>query len=83
MLVEDVGVDRFVDYSAPEEHLISEIRELTGGGPHAAIVVAAVEAPIVQAIEASFRDPTAILLLFLIFHLVCANKRNRRRCWST
>ncbi|OKP10314.1 Pyruvate decarboxylase 3 [Penicillium subrubescens] len=45
MLVEEIGVDYFVDYIASQENLIPEIQELTGGGPHAAIVVASYVRP--------------------------------------
>ncbi|KAJ5637901.1 Polyketide synthaseenoylreductase [Penicillium lividum] len=51
MLVKEIGVDYFVDYIASEDSLIPEIQELTGGGPHAAIVVSSVERPINQAIQ--------------------------------
>ncbi|KAJ5365291.1 Polyketide synthase enoylreductase [Penicillium concentricum] len=51
MLVKVIGVDYFVDYIASKQGLIPEVQELTGGGPHAAIVVASVESPIGQAIQ--------------------------------
>ncbi|KAE8383063.1 hypothetical protein BDV26DRAFT_303971 [Aspergillus bertholletiae] len=52
MLVDELDVDYFVDYNiTPEGDLAAEIQKLTEGGPHAAIVVSSVEAPIAQAIQ--------------------------------
>lgn len=63
MLVKEIGVDYFVDYIASQERLIPEVQELTGGGPHAAIVVASVERPIGQAIQVSFMALNTVLPL--------------------
>lgn len=67
MLMEEIGVDYFVDYIASQDNLIPEVQELTGGGPHAAIVVASVEWPISQAIQVSSMRLTYCLALKLIF----------------
>lgn len=68
MLVKEIGVDYFVDYIASQENLIPKIQELTGGGPHAAIVVASVEGPISQAIQASSMKLICCLVFALIVH---------------
>ncbi|CAG8090638.1 unnamed protein product [Penicillium nalgiovense] len=50
MCTKKLGVDYYVDYKASPD-LVSEIKSITNGGPHAAIVVAAAEMPFNQAVQ--------------------------------
>ena len=49
MCLVDLGVDYYADYKSP--NIIHEVRSLTNGGPHAAIIVSSVEEPFHQALQ--------------------------------
>ncbi|EAW08995.1 pyruvate decarboxylase [Aspergillus clavatus NRRL 1] len=50
MCIDQLGVDYFIDYATSPD-VVSEVKSVTGGGVHAAIVVATVVAPFQQALE--------------------------------
>ncbi|GAT22919.1 threonine aldolase [Aspergillus luchuensis] len=49
MCLYDLGADYFVDYKSPD--VAEEVKRLTGGGPHAAMIVSSVEEPFHQATQ--------------------------------
>ena len=51
MCLYDLGADYFVDYKSP--NVAEEAKRVTGGGPHAAIIVSSVEEPFHQTTQVS------------------------------
>ncbi|EHA21004.1 hypothetical protein ASPNIDRAFT_194416 [Aspergillus niger ATCC 1015] len=49
MCLYDLGADYFVDYKSPD--VAEEVKRVTGGGPHAAMIVSSVEEPFHQATQ--------------------------------
>jgi NADPH-dependent curcumin reductase CurA len=45
----ELGVDYYLDYKSP--NVVSEVKSATHGGPHAAVIVSAVEEPFHQALQ--------------------------------
>ncbi|XHF98531.1 hypothetical protein AWENTII_002079 [Aspergillus wentii] len=48
MCLGELGVDYYADYRSPD--VVSEVKSITNGGPHAAVIVSSVEEPFRQAL---------------------------------
>lgn len=49
MCLVDLEVDYYADYKSP--NIIHEVKSLTNGGPHAAVIVSSVDEPFHQALQ--------------------------------
>ncbi|KAI9926258.1 hypothetical protein MW887_004722 [Aspergillus wentii] len=58
MCLGELGVDYYADYRSPD--VVSEVKSITNGGPHAAVIVSSVEEPFRQALGVQLHDPIGL-----------------------